>query len=106
MSTAYQFPLVNSQQTLQITLGNVLYTLRVYWNSNQATNAWVLDIADANGIPMVTGIPLVTGTDLLAQYGYLNFGGQLIAQTSSNTDAPPTYVNLGSDGNLFFVTTP
>lgn len=101
---AFQFPLVNSQQTLQITLGSKLYSLRVYWNSNQFDNCWVLDIGDSSGNPIVTGIPLVTGTDLLAQYGYLNFGGQLIAQTSSDTDAVPTYVNLGADGNLFFVT--
>ncbi len=106
MTTAYQFPFVPSQQTLQITLANVLYTLNVYWNSNPLVNAWVVDIADAQGNAIVSAIPLVTGTDLLAQYGYLNFGGQLIAQTSSDTDAPPTYVNLGSDGNLFFVTTP
>jgi hypothetical protein len=101
---AFQFPLVNSQQTLQIVLGNTLYQIRVYFNSNPATNAWVIDISDSAGTPLVTGIPLVTGTDLLAQYGYLNFGGQLIAQTSSDTDAVPTYVNLGADGNLFFVT--
>jgi len=100
----FQFPLVPSQQQMQITLNNTLYSLRVYWNSNPATNAWVLDISDSSGNPIVAGVPLVTGTDLMAQFSYLNLGGEFIVQTSSDTDAVPTFVNLGSDGNLFFVT--
>jgi hypothetical protein len=104
--TAFAFPFVPSQQQMQLTIGNVLYSLNVYFDAHPFTNAWVLDISDSAGDLIIGGIPLVTGTDLLAQYGYLNFGGQLIAQTSSDTDAVPTFVNLGSDGNLFFVTTP
>jgi hypothetical protein len=68
--------------------------------------AWTLDLADQNQNPVVSGIPLVTGVDLLAPYGHLNIGGQLIAQTTNDTDAVPTLANLGSTGNLYFVLLP
>ena len=104
--TAFQFPLIPTQQQMSISLANVLYNLRVYWNDSQLAQCWMIDISDNQGNPIVTAIPMVTGTDLLAQYPYLDFGGQLIVQTSSDTDAVPTFSNLGTDGNLFFVTTP
>lgn len=76
------------------------YTFSVKWNKPAAS--WMVDIADAGGTPIITGISLVTGADLLEQYGYLRFGGQLIAQTASNPDAVPSFTNLGSDGKLLF----
>ena len=104
MSTPFLIPLQPTNQTLQITLAGVLYTLTVRWNDQN--QAWTLDIADANQNPIVSGIAVVTGQDLLAPYGYLNFGGQLIAQTTNDTDAVPTLANLGSAGNLYFVVQP
>lgn len=101
--TAYMIPLQATNQQLQITLAGVLYTLTVRWND--ITQAWQLDIGDSNNNPIVTGIPIITGTDLLAPFAYLNFGGQLIAQTTNDTDAVPTFTNLGTTGNLFFVIT-
>lgn len=64
---------------------------------------WVLDIEDQSGIPILTGIPLVTGVNLLTQYDYLNFGGGLWVQTGSDPDLPPTFANLGDDGQLYWV---
>lgn len=46
---------------------------------------------------------MVTGADLLAQYGYLGFGGSLYVQTVQNPDATPTFTNLGTDCNLYWV---
>jgi hypothetical protein len=104
MATPFLIPLQPTNQTFQITLAGVVYTLTVRWND--MNGAWTLDIADQNQNPIVSGIPLVTGVDLLAPYGYLNFGGQLIAQTTNETDAVPTLANLGSSGNLYFVVLP
>lgn len=101
MATPYLIPLQNTNQQIQITLAGVLYTLTVRWN--EMNEAWTVDIADANSNPIVSGIPLVTGVDLLAPFGYLNFGGQLIAQTTNDANAVPTFDNLGSTGNLYFV---
>ena len=102
--TAYLVPLQANAQTFPISLAGTVYNLTIHWNAPSA--AWILDIADAGKNPMVSGIPLVTGTDLLAQYAYLGFGGQLIAQTDNDTSAVPTYANLGQGGNLYFVTSP
>jgi hypothetical protein len=101
MATAYLVPLQATNQKLQITLAGTVYNLTVRWNDMNA--AWTLDIADASSNAIISGIPIVTGEDLLAPYAYLDFGGQLIAQTTSDIDAVPTMDNLGATGNLYFV---
>lgn len=75
--------------------------LSVKWCKPAA--CWVADIADINGNPIVSGIPLVTGADLLEQFGYLRLGGQLLAQTDHDTDAVPTFTNLGKEGHMYFL---
>lgn len=104
MSTTYVVPLAPTPQTLSITLAGVTYNLRLSWNWTGQN--WVLDLLDVNENPLVNGIPLVTGADLLAQYGYLNLGGQLVVQTTNDAAAVPTFTNLGSQSNLYFVTNP
>ncbi|KAA6459622.1 hypothetical protein DYQ86_16010 [Acidobacteria bacterium AB60] len=101
--TAYKIPLQATNQRFQISLAGVQYQMTVRWNAMNET--WVLDLADQSGNPILSGIPLVTGEDLLAPFGYLDLGGQLIVQTSNNTDAVPTFTNLGTLSNLFFVVT-
>jgi len=100
--TALQVPLINQPQTLTIALAGIIYQLFVYWNDQ--AQCWQIDIADNQGNWLVRGIAMVTGANLLEQYGYLNFGGQLIAQTTNLPDDVPTFVNLGTLGNLYFVT--
>lgn len=102
--TPYRIPLTNSQQQLGISLGGIVYTLTVNFNAN--ANSWTLDISNQAGDIVVAGIALVTGCDLLGQFGYLKFGGSLVAMTDYDTDAVPTYSNLGDNGNLYFVTVP
>jgi hypothetical protein len=104
MATVYEIPLQANAQSFTITLAGVTYGMQLIWCDPNQT--WILDISDVNGNPLVQGIPLVTGIDLLAQYDYLGFGGELVAQTTNDTYAPPTYDNLGSTGNLYFVTNP
>jgi len=102
MSTPYLIPLQPTPQTLTISLAGIQYQLTAKWNN--ISQNWNVDIADNNGNPILTGIAMVTGADLLEQFKYLEIGGMLLAQTSSNVVAPPTFTNLGSDGNLYFVT--
>jgi hypothetical protein len=100
-TTPFLIPLTAAPQSISITLAGVEYQINVWWNN--VSQNWMLDISDINGDPIVTGIPMVTGRDLLEPYAYLGFGGQLIAQTTNDTDAVPTFVNLGDQGNLYFV---
>lgn len=105
MSTIYEIPLTSTPQTFNITLGGTTYEFALYYR-NVTGGGWTIDISDANGNPIVTGIPMVTGTNLLKQYAYLGFQGGLWVQTTSNPDAVPTFQNLGTDGKLYWVTTP
>jgi hypothetical protein len=100
--TPFEIPLKPTPQTLAITLAGVQYRLTVRWN--WVNDSWVIDISDTNSNPLVTGIPMVTGADLLEQFAYLGFGGQLIAQTDNDPSAVPTFTNLGTTGHLYFVT--
>lgn len=104
MAAYFRIPLaVGQPQRLAVTLGQVEYQLTLrYLNINEG--GWILDIADAIGMPIVQGIPLVTGADLLAQYTHLGFAGRLWVQTLSDPDAVPTFENLGGDGVLWWVT--
>ena len=104
MATPYTIPLTNASQQISIALGGVIYILTVKWNAS--AECWVLDIADQSGNPIVQGLALVTGCDLLGQYGYLALGGQLICMTDYQSDAIPTFNNLGSNSQLYFVTIP
>lgn len=102
----FEIPLqVGTPQTFPITLSGVQYELTLIYR-NVSQGGWFLDIADQNSNPIVQGIPLVTGVNLLEQYDYLGFGGELWVQTSSDPDAVPTFENLGEDGLLYWVTTP
>lgn len=104
MTTAYEIPLIASPQTLSVQLAGVPYQLTVRWNAVQG--AWVTDLADAQGDPVLSGVPFVCGADLFEQFGYLGFGGALVAQSDFDPAAPPTFDNLGSTGHVYFVTNP
>lgn len=99
--TPYLIPLQPTAQVLNITMAGVQYQLTIKWNAQ--SQSWTIDIADSSGTPILCGIPMVTGCDLLGQFEYLNFGGQLVAQTKDGTDAIPTFTNLGSNANLYFL---
>jgi hypothetical protein len=98
-------PLRPQPQTMTIALSGVTYTLSFNYR-NVPMGGWTVDIGDASGNPILQGVPLVTGANLLKKYAYLGFVGALWVQTLDNPDAVPTFQNLGSDGQLFYVTNP
>lgn len=98
----YEIPLSPEPQKFQINLAGITYSVLLIWNDIAAV--WVLDIATALEVPILRGIPLVANVDLLEPYPYLNFGGQLIAQTDNAVSTPPTFNDLGTIGHLYFVT--
>ena len=102
MSQAFEIPLSPVGRSFTIDLANTTYNLTVRWNG--VAEIWTLDIADQAGNAVLFGIPLVTGCDLLEQFGYLDIGGQLYAQTDHDPNTPPGMTNLGITGRLFFVT--
>ncbi len=101
--TTYEIPLSPQAQKFQIALAGVTYTLTLWWST--IANCWNIDLADSNGVVIIGSIAVVAGTDLLSPFAYLNFGGELVAQTDNELTAPPTYQNLGSTSHIYFVVT-
>lgn len=99
--TPFEIPLSATPQSMTIPVNGVVYSLTFKWNKYQ--NAWVMDIADINNVPIADGIPLVTGADLLSPYGYLGIGCKMIVQSSPDADAVPTFDSLGTTGALYAV---
>jgi hypothetical protein len=102
MTTAYEIPLSSEPQTFNIPIDGTTYGFTIRWNVPNAT--WMIDISDASGNPILSGIPMVTGADLLEQFGYLEFGFQLIAQTDNSPDTVPAFDNLGTTAHLYAIT--
>jgi hypothetical protein len=103
LSTITEIPLTPSQACVfTITLAGVLYNMRLTYNVAQ-DGCWILDIGDANQVPLVAGIPLVSGVDLLAQYAYLSFGGSLVVTTDRGAGEVPTFDGLGATAHLYFI---
>ncbi len=95
----YTIPLSPEPQRFSITLAGVEYRLTVRWLET-AEGGWFLDIEKPEDQkPLLMGIPLVTGCDLLEQYTYMDFGGELWL----TGDLPPTLENLGQEVELVFV---
>lgn len=105
MTTVWEIPLSPLPQILRVNLAGTSYMLRLLYRSADM-GGWIMDIADVTGNLLVCGIPLVTGADLLGQYGYLNFGGQLGIITDGDPDAVPTFDGLGSSSRLLWITEP
>jgi hypothetical protein len=106
MADIFEIPLLPSPRRFTITLTGTTYTLCFQFRAQGGPHDggdWVLDIGDALNAPLVCGIPLVTGTNLLAQYEYLNFVGQLWVESDGDTMAPPTFTNLGIGSHLYWV---
>ncbi len=107
MTTAYTLPIQNSvNQSFAVTFPDgTLYNLRLIYGFDPL-NAWILDISDASGNPIVCGIAVVTGTDLLAPYVYLGFKCGIFAATEGDILMPPTWWNLEITGQIYIATNP
>jgi hypothetical protein len=98
MAAYYTIPLTPEPQSFGIALGGREYRLTVRWFETPE-GGWHLDMEEPDGeAPLIMGIPLVTGCDLLEQYAYMGFGGELRVDSA----LPATLENLGTDVELVF----
>lgn len=99
MTAYYTIPLTAEPQSFGITLAGKEYRITVRW-FDAPEAGWTLDIEEPeNAAPIVMGVPLVAGCDLLEQYAYLEFGGELWVEG----EIPPTLDNLGTEVELVFI---
>lgn len=100
----FLIPLPGNPISFQISLAGIAYILTVKWNDSP-DSGWIMDLADAaTNTPIVAGVPLITGANCTANLQYLGLGGLFIVNTTGDQTAVPTYTNLGTDCNLYFVT--
>lgn len=64
-------PLPDQTHTTQtVVLDGARYDFTFY--TSKPSDAWFMDIANAEGVPQVQGIRLITGLDLLYRFQYLD----------------------------------
>lgn len=97
----YEIPLSAKQQTMTVTLAGTEYRMRFTY-ADAPEGAWVLDIGDSGGDPLVCGIPLLPSANLLGQYAHLGIGGWLFVVSAGDADAIPTFAALGTTSRLYF----
>lgn len=101
MATWY-FPLLPQAQEMQIQLGDVDYTIRFGW-CDTTDGGWFIDLSDVDGNPIIMGLPLTAGENVLQQFDYLKLPGEIRVQTDGSPLVEPTYDNLGSNGQVLFI---
>lgn len=91
-------------QVFQIALAGSNYLMTVKWNDADE-GGWIFDLVDADtNESIVAGSPLITGANCLSGLGYLGIDGFFVVFTDGNPDAVPTFENLGTESNLYFLT--
>ena len=99
-----QIPFKNKSEKFTCDVGGTQYTLTNRWNN--VGKFWSIDLALAGTeTPLINDLPLVGGVDLLAQHGFMGFGGVLACLTDGTRDyyAPPTADNLGVTSFVYFL---
>ena len=99
--TPYEVPLSSVPQRFQIQMGGATYSMQITWNV--AAACWLLSLASADGIDILTSIPLQPGVDLLAQHVYLGIPGQLWVQSDGDLNKVPDFTTLGASGHLYYL---
>lgn len=99
----WEFPLLPQAQQMQIQLGEIDYSIRFGW-CDSPDGGWFIDIADVAGNPIIQGLPLTAGENILQQFDYLGLPGEIRVQTDGNPLVEPSYANLGSNGQVLFIT--
>lgn len=97
----FLIPVARRAQRFQIALSDKRYTIQIRWN--RPNQAWVMDISDEKSEVVANGIMVVSGADLLNQLNYLGFGGAIIAQSTLDVMAIPTYEGLGTTDWLYYI---
>ncbi|QNT79188.1 phage baseplate plug family protein [Entomobacter blattae] len=95
--TYYEIPLAATPQLFTLSLNGIAYRFQFIWRDGCFAN-WFFDVSTANNSPVLHGVPLIEGADLLAQYGYLNFGVQLYCVFS---EQKVEFAGLGSVQRLY-----
>jgi len=98
---AYELPVQPFPVTFQVSVKDVDYGFRTQYRETDE-GGWLLDLFDANNLPLAMGIPLVVGLDLLYQYNHLAIGFALLVSCLEGRTTP-TYQSLGPQDRLLLI---
>ena len=91
----------NCTFTTTLAVDGANLTLTFTFRYNELVAYWLMDIANALGLPLLASIPLVPGDDpagnILHQYQYLNIGSCFVIKISDTTEQYPGETSLGTD---------
>lgn len=102
MADAFQFPLRKGPQKFSVQLGANEYQVSLAYAA-APDGGWTLTIADLAGKTLLAGVMVTSGEDIMQQFAYLGIPGAIYAATDNDADIPPTFANLGVEGQLFYV---
>jgi len=102
MATLSEIPLLagSADQSLDVTLDNVPYTLRVVWN--ERGGYWSLSVALRDGEPLLTNIKMVNNYPLVKRFQRLDMAGELFFLHKSGKTYRPTYDDVGGEYGLYY----
>jgi hypothetical protein len=91
-----EIPLLKGKadQTLNVTLAGVPYTIRVLWNVTY--EYWSLSINELEGDPILTNVKMVQNYPLVGRYRKLVMNGDLYFLNRSGKTYRPTFDDVGN----------
>ena len=96
-----EIPLINSpDQTLDITLDNVPYTLRVLYN--ERFGYFSLTVSEKDGDVLLSNIKMVNNYPLVGRYQRLIMKGDLYFIHKGNKTTRPTLDEIGIEYGLYY----
>lgn len=88
--------------TQRVELDGVLYTVRLLWSGRG--ECWHLDLADSDGVAILSGLRLVTGFPLLYRFRHLAVPpGELYFFDTRDMGGMPTLEEMGARYRLYYV---
>lgn len=89
--------------TFRVGLSGVQYTFTVRYDSRM--DRWILDLADAQGSPVIIGVPLLIGLNLLGRFtGQTNVPiGKFYATDNTSQSTQPTRYSFGITHTLWYL---
>lgn len=103
MTILFEIPLVaqSSDQTLDIIIENIPYTMRVLWN--ERFQYFALSIAEKGGDDIVTNVKMVPYFPLVKTFRLFPFKGDILFLHRGGKQYRPTYDDIGGDSyGLFY----
>lgn len=102
MSILQEIPLQSgkSDQTLDVTIAETPYTLRVLWN--ERFGYWSLSISYRDGEAILTNIKMVNNWPLTGRYRRLELDGDFYFVHKAGKTYRPTYDDVGCEYGLYY----